>query len=66
MAILPETLGKRTDIYQIIRFENDESRAEYSVAVYVYIQQIELCMLPKEFAGLCELLVDLRDIVAYP
>ena len=66
MTILPETLGERADIYQIVRFENDESRIEYSVVVYVYIQEVELCMLPKEFACFCKLLVELGDIVAHP
>ena len=65
MAILLETFGQRTDIDQVVGFENDERRSQYALLVDYHIQQIDLRMTPQQGTGLTELIVDIGHVVAH-
>ena len=66
MPVILKALCQRADIQQIVRFQYNKGRRQYTSLIYSYIQQVNLRMTPQQFASLGKFLIHLRYIVAYP
>ena len=66
MPVIFKALCQRADIQQIVRFQYNKGRRQYTSPIYSYIQQVDLRMTPQQLAGLGKFLIHLRYIVAHP
>ena len=63
--IIPITFRQRTDVYQVIRFKNNERRGIGTVLIQTDIQEVELGMPPKIRYSIGKLLIEANQIISH-